>query len=182
MPRTTTKRKYRQKSKTRAKRAGTKRKRVTRRAKSRTRRVKKTTKKVIAKRKRRVKLINKTIKRVQTKLADEVVTMRRMRPLPRVDIVGGYNHPTNLEDPNNVDADTNVDQLDIRANAVDYYHVDGQLVLNKYVITNFQFYNTRHCCIKLMCMYAPGACVGRTCVCMYIYFNCYFNKKKFNLF
>lgn len=111
MPRTT-KRKYRQKSKTRAKRAGTKRKRVTRRAKSGTRRVKKATKKVIAKRKRRVKLINKTIKRVQTKLADEVVVMRRMKPLnQRLDGVVA-----------------NAAALDTRAELT-----DGQLCLNKYI-------------------------------------------------
>lgn len=126
MPRTTTrKRKYRARSKTRAKRATRKRKRVTRRAKSRTRRVKKTTKKAIAKRKRRVKLINKTIKRVQTKLADEVVTMRRMRPLPTISIVGG---------DGSANADTGVNELDIRSSDPLYTeHVDGQLVLNKYV-------------------------------------------------
>lgn len=123
MPRTTTKRKYRARSK-RAKRATKKRKRVTRRAKSGTRRVKKTTKKVIAKRKRRVKLINKTIKRVQTKLADEVVTMRRMRPLSQIDITGG---------DDNVDASTGVEALDVRSSDPLFTIVDGQLVMNKYV-------------------------------------------------
>lgn len=101
MPRAT-RRKYRKKSKTRR---VAKKKRVVkrkRRAKS---------KKRIAKSKRRVKLINKTIKRVQAKLADEVVTMRRMKPLAQVG-----------------NAASNVGELDVRNQLR-----DGQLCLNKYV-------------------------------------------------
>lgn len=110
MPRTvkrrTIKRKYRRKSKSKPKRkVVAKRKR---RTKSKSKRVTKR----VTQAKRRVKLINKTIKRVQTKLADEVVTMRRMKPLQ--------------SRRNNIT--TGAQDLDIRQSIL-----DGQLCLNKYL-------------------------------------------------
>lgn len=112
MPRTyrrkTIKRKYRRKSRAKPKR---------RVVKKRKRRTKSTKSKRVTKRvtqaKRRVKLINKTIKRVQTKLADEIVTMRRMKPLAtrKHGVLTGLN------------------ELDVR-NA---QPIDGQLCLNKYI-------------------------------------------------
>ena len=108
MPRAT-RRKYRKKSKTRRVR---KKKRVVKRKRRRTK-----SKKSIAKSKRRVKLINKTIKRVQTKLADDVVVMRRMKHLQsRLNVNGGEV--------------LSASELDVRHPTEIY---DGQLALNKYV-------------------------------------------------